>query len=161
MEGRLSVKEKTKENLLMSTTGAILFMNCLLIYLYPPHKEKVALAGLFILGIGAALFITAVYSIKRSREGKLIIRGLYGLVRHPMYLGAMMMFISHILLGQSWVVALGAIVAIICCYRMILTEEKKNLAKYGDQYRTYMDAVPRMNLFTGVARLFYSKKGMR
>ena len=154
------MKENAKENLLMTITGAILFVNCVLIDLYPPHNEKVALVGLVVLSIGAALFIIAVLYIKRNREEGLITSGPYGLVRHPMYLGAMIMFLSHILLGQSWAVALGAMVANICCYRMTFTEEKKNLAKFGDEYRLYMDAVPRMNIFKGISKLLHCKKGI-
>lgn len=154
------MKEKAKENLLMTMTGIILFVNTVLIYMYPPHRETAALVGAVLLGIGAALFIIAVFYIKRNRVGKLITGGPYGLVRHPMYLGAMIMFFSHILLGQSWAVILGAMVANICCYLMTFTEEKKNLAKFGDEYRLYMDAVPRMNIFKGISNLLNSKKGI-
>lgn len=153
------MKEEAKENLLMTITGAILFMNCLLIYRYPPHGEKVALMGLVVLGIGAALFVMAVFYVKDNRGGKVITGGPYGLVRHPMYLGSMIMFFSHVLLGQSWAVTLGAIVAIVCCYQMVLTEEKKNQDKFGDEYRLYMDTVPRINIFAGIAKSLYSKKG--
>ena len=151
------MKEGAKEILLMLITGAILFVNCILIYIDPPHDEKAALMGLFVLGIGASLFAMAVFYVKGNRGEKLITAGPYGLVRNPMYLGAMIMFFSHILLGQSWIVATGAVAAIVCCYKMAMTEERKNQEKFGSEYKLYMDAVPRINILAGIAKSIHRK----
>ena len=77
---------------------------------------------------------------------------IYGVVRHPMYLGGIVMFFSHILLGQNWIVAISTIVAIACCYLIILSEDQRNIEKFGDEYIVYMQSVPRMNLLLGIVK---------
>jgi len=70
-----------------------------------------------------------------------------------MYLGAMVMFFSHIFLGQNWIVTISTIVGIICCYLIIQLGDQRNIEKFGDDYKLYMQKVPRMNLLIGIIRL--------
>lgn len=44
------------------------------------------------------------------------------------------MFFSHIFLGQNWIVAISTIVAIICYYLIIQSEEQKNIEKSFIKY---------------------------
>jgi protein-S-isoprenylcysteine O-methyltransferase Ste14 len=76
--------------------------------------------------------------------------GVYGLVRHPLYLGAMMMFYFHIFLGQNWFVVVGTIVAVVCCYLLMLADERQNVEAFGDDYNRYIQRVSRMNLLSGI-----------
>ena len=62
------------------------------------------------------------------------------------------MFFSHILLGQNWIVATSTIIGIACCYLIILSEDQRNIEKFGDEYRLYMQSVPRMNLLLGIVK---------
>ena len=68
------------------------------------------------------------------------------------------MFFSHIFLSQSWIVAIGTIVAIVCCYLIILSGDERNIEKFGDDYKRYMQKVPRMNFILGIIRLLWRKK---
>jgi protein-S-isoprenylcysteine O-methyltransferase Ste14 len=70
-----------------------------------------------------------------------------------MYLGAMVMFFSHIFLGQNWIFAISTIVGIACCYLIILSEDQRNIEKFGDEYRLCMQKVPRANFLLGSIRL--------
>jgi protein-S-isoprenylcysteine O-methyltransferase Ste14 len=79
--------------------------------------------------------------------------GIYGVVRHPMYLSFLLMSLALVLLSQHWLNAtLGAIV-IGLLYNDMHREEKSNLEKFGDDYQRYMDKVPRMNFIAGAIRL--------
>jgi protein-S-isoprenylcysteine O-methyltransferase Ste14 len=63
------------------------------------------------------------------------------------------MFFSHIFLGQNWIVAIGTVVALVCCYLIILSDEEKSLEKFGEDYKRYMKKVPRTNFVVGTIRL--------
>jgi protein-S-isoprenylcysteine O-methyltransferase Ste14 len=62
------------------------------------------------------------------------------------------MFFSHIFLGQNWIVVISTVVALVCCCLIILSDEEKSLEKFGDNYKRYMEKVPRINLVLGIIR---------
>lgn len=85
--------------------------------------------------------------------GGLVDTGLYGVVRHPLYLGVMVLYVGAILAGQSWPVAAVAVPGIAVMYWSMLLEERWNRQRFGDDYGHYMKMVPRMNIILGVIRL--------
>ena len=114
--------------------------------------------GYTILGIGALFFILSVFTLRRKGTSNVIDSGIYGIVRHPMYLGAMVMFFSHILLGQNWIVAISTIIAIVCCYLIIQFGDQRNIGRFGNGYKLYMQKVPRANFLLGIIRLLGRRK---
>jgi len=142
----------------MIIMGISFFMNifCINFFLPPAIRELVAV-GWVIFALGALFFVLSVITLRIRGVSKLVDSGVYGIVRHPMYLGAMMMFLSHIFLGQNWIVVIGGVVAIVCCYLIILSGDERNIEKFGDDYKRYMQRVPRMNLLLGVFRFFRRK----
>lgn len=44
---------------------------------------------------------------------------------------------ENIFIGQNWIVVISTVVAIICCYLIIQSEEKKNLEKLDNEYEDY------------------------
>lgn len=70
-----------------------------------------------------------------------------------MYFGAIMMFFSHIFFSQSWIVVFSTIVAIVCCYMIILSDDEQCIEKFSDDYRHYMEKVPRLNIVLGIIRM--------
>jgi protein-S-isoprenylcysteine O-methyltransferase Ste14 len=77
-------------------------------------------------------------------------RGLYAVVRHPQYLGYALMAAGFALLSQHVVtVTLGA-GAIATFYIHTLHEEAFCAKRFGEQYRTYMQRVPRFNAVRGL-----------
>jgi len=80
--------------------------------------------------------------------------GIYAVVRHPQYLSFMLISLFFILVVQHWLVAVVGIAAIASVYLGIVPQaEKVDIAKFGDDYRRYMQRVPRLNLVAGVIRL--------
>jgi len=79
-------------------------------------------------------------------------RGLFALVRHPQYLGYMLVNLGLVLLSQRWpVIALGG-VAIVFFYVQAVAEERDLDRKFDESYREYRSRVPRFNLLLGLAR---------
>ena len=84
--------------------------------------------------------------------------GLFGIVRHPQYLGYIFLLITFMLLAQHWLTSLFGVLAIIFFYLHILQEEKYCLTKFGTAYQTYMQRVPRLNLVLGIYRTLRRKE---
>lgn len=86
------------------------------------------------------------------QTGVVVDTGVYGLVRHPMYLSFMLVPLALICLAQHWLSAiLGVCLVAILIYEMV-REERDNLDKFGPAYEDYMQRVPRMNLLSGLLR---------
>lgn len=143
----------------MSVLGLTFFLNIIAInFLSHPIIKELMLVGWMIFSIGALIYVLSVLTLRRKGTSRIIVSGLYGIVRHPMYFGAMAMFFSHIFLGQNWMVVISTIVALVCCYLIILSDEQQNIKKFGDDYKRYMRRVPRMNIVTGVIRLLQRRE---
>ena len=151
------MRRKTKDNILMFIIGVVFFLNIIAINLFPSNIRELVVAGYAIFGIGALLYILSVLTLRKKGVSNIVDSGIYGIIRHPMYLGAMIMFFSHIFLGQNWIVAIGTTVALACCYLIILSDEEQNLEKYGDDYKRYMQKVPRINFVLGIIRLLRNR----
>lgn len=81
--------------------------------------------------------------------------GIYGVVRHPQYLGGILaIFVATPLLYLHWLfVALGVLGAAIL-YWSAREEEKYLVARFGEAYQAYMQRVSRMDLLSGLVRMF-------
>ena len=150
---RFNMRSETKDNILMGIIGIALFLNILFIILFPPIIEQLVLVGFIILGIGLIFLLLSLLPLHKKGTSNIITTGIYAVVRHPMYLGAILMFVSHIFLGQNWAVAISTIVAIVCCYLIVLSGDQRNIEKFGDEYKRYMTNVPRTNFILGIIRL--------
>jgi protein-S-isoprenylcysteine O-methyltransferase Ste14 len=152
------MRRETKDKIFMVILGIAFFLNIIAINLFPLNIEELVVAGYTIFGIGALLYILSVLTLRKKGVSNIVDSGIYGVIRHPMYLGAMIMFFSHIFLGQNWIVAIGTTVALACCYLIILSDEEQNLEKYGDDYKLYMQKVPRIDFVLGIIRLLRRKR---
>ena len=79
--------------------------------------------------------------------------GIYQIVRHPQYLGYIFLTFTFMLLSQHWLTTLFGVGAALFFYLHILQEEEYCLARFGNDYREYMQLVPRLNVVSGVFRL--------
>ena len=83
----------------------------------------------------------------------LIDSGIYAIIRHPMYLSFILLIISLILISQHWLSLIFSVPSLIFFYLSMGQEERSSIIKFGDEYRNYMERVPRMNLILGIFRL--------
>jgi protein-S-isoprenylcysteine O-methyltransferase Ste14 len=84
------------------------------------------------------------------RTRKVVSTGVYAVVRHPMYLSFMAASLSLVFLSQLWLSAVLGVIAIALVYGDMRREEKSTEEKFGEEYRTYMARVPRMNFVSGI-----------
>jgi protein-S-isoprenylcysteine O-methyltransferase Ste14 len=83
----------------------------------------------------------------------LVDKGLYAIVRHPQYTAGILLSVGLILISQTWIVAVIGIVCIALMYRDIVMADQHEIRKFGDQYRQYMEKVPRTNFLLGIIRI--------
>jgi len=85
-------------------------------------------------------FAAPVVKMQKERGQKVISTGMYGVVRHPMYAGAVLLFISTpLLLGSIYGLALGLLLIITIAARSV--GEEAMLKQELEGYRDYMKKV--------------------
>jgi len=84
---------------------------------------------------------------------KLVDTGLYSIVRHPQYVTFILFAIAGMLLFQHWIVILLGILVIPLTYFDLVMADKRLIKKFGDDYKQYMQKVPRANFILGIFRV--------
>ena len=86
---------------------------------------------------------------------KLVDTGIYAVVRHPQYLGGILsIFVTTLLWYPHWLFAVLGIIGAAVLYLGAKEEDKKLVQQFGDDYQAYMSRVPRMNVVSGIIRLW-------
>ena len=78
--------------------------------------------------------------------------GIYGVVRHPIYLSFTLVILALMLISQHWLSVILGLPWMAYLYLSMLSEERINLQRYGDAYRAYLEQVPRLNFIVGGLR---------
>ena len=99
--------------------------------------------------LGGALTLRSNYSstlvIRKSHQ--LVVHGIYRFVRHPIYLGAILVTLGGPIGMSSWIGLLPALLLIpLFIYRMGV-EEGLLLEEFGEGYRVYMSNTKRLMPF--------------
>jgi len=85
-------------------------------------------------------FAAPVVKMQKERGQKVISTGLYAIVRHPMYAGAVLLFIAApLLLGSVWGLLLGLLLIVTIAVRSL--GEEAMLKDELEGYRDYMRKV--------------------
>lgn len=145
-----------------TSVGSVLAVGVIVLLILLTNPRAVAavqFAGLALFAIAGVMFVLHGYMliVPRRRKGwgytgVLVDTGLYGVVRHPLYLGVIVVFVGAVLLGQSWPVCAVAVVGIAVMYWNMVLEERWNRRRFGEDYVSYMQRVPRVNIFAGIVR---------
>jgi protein-S-isoprenylcysteine O-methyltransferase Ste14 len=85
---------------------------------------------------------------------KLVNTGIYSIVRHPQYITYIMWAFSGMLLFQHWIVILLGVPIIPLTYVDLIRADRACTARFGEDYRVYMNTVPRANFLLGIIRRF-------
>jgi protein-S-isoprenylcysteine O-methyltransferase Ste14 len=96
--------------------------------------------------IGAGFWLLAVswkvlYEAQRSH--RLATSGPYARVRHPQYIGFVLIMFGFLLQWPTLVTLAMFPILVYMYVRLARREERDALAEFGEQYRSYMHAVPR------------------
>jgi len=140
--------------LIMSTIYLYNFAN-LVILLY---------AGWITLAFGIVFLL---WSSKSRRKGHVekdiskeafVKNGIYTFVRHPEFLGHILIIFALIIISQHRISLIAGAILVALLYLAMIEEEKENIEKFGNAYRDYMKRVPRINLIKGVMRKYKWRK---
>ena len=107
------------------------------------------LPAVFLIAFGAYLIKeshTAVFA--KTGKPEFVDSGVYSLVRHPMYLGTMMILLGFLFLKFSLIAFVIWIVFFVLCNWMANYEEKDLLRLLGKQYVNYQSRVPKWLVFS-------------
>jgi protein-S-isoprenylcysteine O-methyltransferase Ste14 len=78
-------------------------------------------------------------TLEIREKHELITRGIYGVIRHPMYASQWILAIAQPLLLQNWLVGFANLIIFIPFYFLrVQAEEKMMQDSFGDEYRNYM-----------------------
>jgi protein-S-isoprenylcysteine O-methyltransferase Ste14 len=83
--------------------------------------------------------------------------GLYAIVRHPQYVAGILLNVAFMFLAQQWLIIVLGIVSASLMYLDMRQADRDCLEKFGDEYRRYMQRVPRANFVLGIFRLIKVK----
>lgn len=116
-------------------------------------EEIMAAVGGAVLALGIYIFYLShsdlgvlwAPTLKVRPGHKLVTKGIYSLVRHPMYLCADVLAIGKVIVCHNWLCAIGAILPNIThLFLRIPQEERMMIEEFGDEYRRYMQRVGRL-----------------
>ena len=89
---------------------------------------------------------------------RLVDTGIYAIVRHPQYTGGIYaIFLTNYLANPHWLFAVLGVAGIVVVYLGCVEEDKMLIKKFGDDYKAYMERVPRTNFWLGITRLVQSR----
>jgi len=159
------MKQSSKTGILFFIASALSVLafpaNPLIIFkVIEPNNIKVLLyVGWIFWAVGMTLIVLSYYYIFFRKVKVLIDGGIYSIIRHPMYLGWILgIFVATVFLYQHWLFVIIGIPGIASVYLISRQEEHLNIERFGDDYKAYMERVPRMNFLLGSIRLLRSSK---
>ena len=149
--------------------GAIAICLTLLIFglfgWYPPGEDRPLLLALQVAGtvlywISVVLVLLSIIALARrgrpegffERTTILIDSGLFGVVRHPLYLGIALWSLGLVLKIQVILPSLLGLAALGCAWAASKKEDAYNVEKFGQSYAEYMTMVPAWNVLKGMCR---------
>lgn len=81
-------------------------------------------------------------SLEIRENHELVTRGIYGIIRHPMYASQWLWVIAQPLLLPNWIAGWLNLAVFVLFYTLrVKAEEQLMLEQFGDQYRSYMQKV--------------------
>jgi protein-S-isoprenylcysteine O-methyltransferase Ste14 len=148
-----AVKRKTRHEIFMSA-GYGLFVSSFLFSVGDISVPKgIWFLGFFLLLVAFAVFILSAVTLRvkgKPPSGwedttEFIDIGIYGVVRHPIYLAAIVGAIGAILVNFSLSAMVLNLAAVFLFVKTCIAEDEFNLGKFGDSYRDYVERVPGLN----------------
>jgi methanethiol S-methyltransferase len=97
--------------------------------------------SLVLLAVAAGLLAGGWWRIYRAK-GELVTGGLYGVVRHPQYLGLILGVLAFLIQWPTLPTLVMGPILIIAYLRLATREEQALEARFGQRYRLYRQRVP-------------------
>jgi protein-S-isoprenylcysteine O-methyltransferase Ste14 len=110
-------------------------------YVSPVVRVPLGVILLVLSGYLAGTGMSIVFGEKREKSG-VIRKGVFNVVRHPIYLSEILLYLGLLMLSVSLAAAAVWVVAIGFLHYISLYEERLLLARFGEEYEQYMREVP-------------------
>ena len=151
-ERRVTAQEKTLFGLLWVGMFAVPILYALNVLDFVDYRLPIWAGWLGVIIIAGAVFIfwrahrdlglNWSPSLEIREKHELITRGIYSIIRHPMYTSQFLWVIAQPLLLQNWIAGfLDLLVYVPFYYLRVKPEEQLMVDTFGDQYRAYMKKV--------------------
>ena len=109
-----------------------------------PHLSPFHLASYLVMGAGIVLLSRAWPVLwKAQREHRLAIAGPYGKIRHPQYLGFLLIMAGLLLQWPTLLTIVMFPILALAYTRLAIAEERDVRAEFGADYDSYAAATPR------------------
>ena len=170
----MTIKRNSWIEFIPSTFSSLLFILQIIIGLYL-LSDVSQIQILAYLGVGlyfiSGLFFGMLPTFEFRKKGgvkkgtsyihttKLVDTGIYSIVRHPQYISFILFGIAGMLLFQHWIIILLGIPIIPLIYIDLIKADTKLIKKFGEDYKKYIQKVPRANFLLGI--LLYIKRRSR
>jgi len=164
-------KQSAYNKVLMLIYSVLMFLPIVLVFLFFNYYglDLLMYAGWILLAFSIIIILLSGYEFQKKGgvpEGKhlvyttvLVDSGIYAVVRHPQYLGFILVVLALVLMSQHWLSVISGVIGSVLFYTdATRAEEQENNRKFGDDYRCYMEEVPRMNFVVGIIKLLRRRK---
>jgi protein-S-isoprenylcysteine O-methyltransferase Ste14 len=133
------------------------------------RSPVISLAGWTLVCSSIGMLVIAMLSLRRGGKPtagwenttELTKGGIHGLVRHPMQLSGIVAACGMFLVNPILPVLILSAVSATCFALGVRAEDRFNMGKFGEPYRTYMKQVPALNLLAGLWARLRAQKGRR
>jgi len=119
-------------------------------------------AGWTLLAAGYVFIVAAIVTLRRRGKTpkgqefvnttRIVTGGLYGLIRHPLYFGWLLMYPSVMCFSPHELVLLLGALGTFSMVMIAHQEDQVLVKKFGESYQRYKEAVPGFNIFMGIIR---------
>jgi len=159
-----------KSSFYFAAAGITLMLPWLLYFflLHDPLFQWLVYVGWTTLVIGIIFIFLPIFMLRKKgrvsanksfiHTKNIVNSGIYSVVRHPLYLGWLLMYVAVILFSQRWLVIIFAASGILFICLICRDEDKELIAKFGSDYEDYINSVPSLNIFAGVIRLLRHRR---
>ena len=99
--------------------------------------------GLPIFAVSLVMNVVIILNFAATPIDEPVTKGVYRILRHPIYFGGFLMYIGVGIACASWVILLCAVLWLVLFHIVVPTEERFLVEKYGGAYQEYMNSTPR------------------
>lgn len=84
-------------------------------------------------------------TLEITKGHRLVTRGIYGIIRHPIYAAVWLTVVAQALMIENWFVGFSGLAVYVPVYlTRVPAEERMMLDRFGDEYRAYMERTGRI-----------------
>jgi len=151
---------------LLSSVASVLTVAQVILafFFHAPFSEALQWVGWICLWTAGVFGVLPIYTLRRKggvpqgesyvKTTRLVDSGIYAIVRHPQGGVAWLLInLGVMLVAQHWLIAVLGLVSMPLVYLDAIKADRYAIEKFGDDYRRYMEKVPRVNFISGILRL--------